>query len=231
VPDPLDNPVWNALRGPHASHARGNEYALRYSPDIAVFAGVPDPFGTGVSAIADIARPGETIVFINAGAIVAPPEWQPLFTGQFHQMVCESVTHRECALDATETIPLTTNDVDEMLALVQLTDPGPFFRGTPVLGGYLGIREHGRLIAMAGHRMRLDGATEISAVCTHPDARGRGYAEALVHQLAADITARGDRAFLHVSVENPLARRVYERVGFTVRASITIQVFRLGGSS
>jgi predicted GNAT family acetyltransferase len=227
VTDPLDNPVWHALRGPHATYAHGNDQALRYAPEIAVFAGVPDPFGTGVHAIADIAAAGETMVVINAGAVAAPPHWHPVFTGRFDQMVCERVAPRAAPNDASQLVALTTDDVDEMLALVKLTDPGPFFRGTPVLGGYLGIREGGQLVAMAGHRMRVPGATEISAVCTHPDVRGRGYAEVLVHRLATDITARGDRAFLHVSVDNPLARRVYERVGFTVRAAITIQVFRL----
>jgi predicted GNAT family acetyltransferase len=84
---------------------------------------------------------------------------------------------------------------------------------------------------MAGKRMHLADATEISAVCTHPTARGRGYAASLVSQLAADITTEGRRAFLHVSVHNPGARSVYERVGFTHRANITIQVFRIRGAS
>ena len=118
-----------------------------------------------------------------------------------------------------------------MLALVKLTEPGPFFERTHVLGEYIGIRHGDQLVAMAGHRMCVGDATEISAVCTHPDARGRGYAAALVHHLSSRLIANGQRPFLHVVVDNTAAIRVYERLGFSHRITITAQVLRVGKPS
>ncbi len=58
---------------------------------------------------------------------------------------------------------------------------------------------------MAGERLRPPGWTEISAVCTAPDARGHGLAAHLVRALADRIAARGERAFLHVAATNAQA--------------------------
>ena len=229
--DPLDNPVWNALTGPHAHLAVGNDAALRYPSDIAMFYGVPDPLGLGVAAIADLATPDDVAVFISAGEVTAPSNSRPVYTGLFHQMVCTTTTSAVPTATPVETVALGDDDVEDMLALVALTEPGPFLARTHTLGTYLGVRDNGRLVAMAGHRMRVHGATEVSAVCTHPDARGRGYAAHLVRQLASDINAAGERAFLHVSVDNAAARAVYERVGFTTRALITIQVYSIVAGS
>lgn len=225
--DPLDNPVWHALTGPHAHLASGNDAVLRYPSDVTMFYGVPDPLGRGVTAIADVAAPGDVAVLMSTGEVIAPNSWVPIYRGLFHQMVCTTVTPAAGMGDTTATVRLGSDDVDDMLALVALTEPGPFLARTHTLGTYIGARENGRLVAMAGQRMRVQGATEVSAVCTHPDARGRGYAAHLVSQLASDINDAGERAFLHVSVDNTAARAIYERVGFTTRALITIQVFAI----
>ena len=121
---------------------------------------------------------------------------------------------------------LDISQVDEMLALVELTKPGPFFRRTPELGSYLGIREKGQLVAMAGERLRPLGHTEISAVCTHPEYRGRGYASSLVSTLIQKITKRGEIPFLHVRTENVGAIRVYEKLGFKTRRMINIIIVK-----
>jgi predicted GNAT family acetyltransferase len=97
---------------------------------------------------------------------------------------------------------LNISQVDEMLTLVELTKPGPFAKRTPELGSYLGIRAAGQLVAMAGERLKPHGYTEISAVCTHPDHRGRGYASSLVSILIQRITSRNEVPFLHVRTEN-----------------------------
>ena len=123
-------------------------------------------------------------------------------------------------------VDLNISHVDEMLALVELTKPGPFFRRTPELGTYLGIREAGQLVAMAGERLRPLGHTEISAVCTHPEYRGRGYASSLVSALVQKIIGRGETPFLHVRTENAEAIRVYEKLGFKTRRVITIAVVK-----
>ncbi|GAB7003701.1 hypothetical protein JCM18899A_11720 [Nocardioides sp. AN3] len=69
-----------------------------------------------------------------------------------------------------------------MLALVERNKPGQFLPGTPQMGTYLGIRHEGRLVAMAGERLHPPGWTEISAVCTDADFRGRGLAGRLGHR-------------------------------------------------
>ncbi len=223
--DPLDNPVWHALTGPHAHLADGTDAALRYPSDVALFYGVPDPMGHGVTAIADVAAPGDVAVVMSTGQVAAPRSWRPIYSGLFHQMECTAVTAGVGSDAPVEAVQLGADDLDDMLALIALTEPGPFLARTHTLGTYIGVRDSGRLVAMAGHRMRVDGATEVSAVCTHPDARGRGYAAHLVQRLADDLNKAGERAFLHVSVDNVGARAVYKRVGFTTRALITIQVY------
>ena len=107
-----------------------------------------------------------------------------------------------------------------MLALTELTQPGPFNPRTHDLGRYIGIRVDGRLAAMAGERMRPEGCTEISAVCTHPDYLGRGLARRLMAMLTNDLLARGVQPFLHVSHENTRAKTMYERLGFRTRTDI-----------
>ena len=117
---------------------------------------------------------------------------------------------------------LAEADADEMLALTRLTEPGPFLRRTWELGTYVGVREQGRLVAMAGERFRLPGWTEVSAVCTHPDARRRGLGAALSLWVARHIRERGDEAFLHVVETNENALRLYEAIGFKVRRTLDV---------
>jgi predicted GNAT family acetyltransferase len=111
-----------------------------------------------------------------------------------------------------------------MMALVEMAQPGPFAAGTYRLGTYLGIRVDGRLAAMAGERMRLDGYTEISAVCTHPDFRGRGYPSELIGALSNAILDRGELPFLHVFDDNLAASALYRKLGFTLRETIELTV-------
>src|SRR5712664_4213450 len=121
---------------------------------------------------------------------------------------------------------LSFSHVDEMLALVELTKPGPFLKRTPQLGSYLGIREAGQLVAMAGERLKPYGYTEISAVCTHPDYRGRGYASSLVSILIQRIVKRDEIPFLYVRTDNVDAIRVYEKLGFKTRRNINNAVVK-----
>ena len=114
---------------------------------------------------------------------------------------------------ATTGRALGAGDVPEMLELAAVTEPGPFFARTIELGLYLGIRDGGRLVAMAGERMLLDDYTEISAVCTAPSHQGRGYARSLMAALMHKVLDEGREPFLHVKQENG-ARLLYERLGF-----------------
>ena len=112
-----------------------------------------------------------------------------------------------------------------MLALTKLTEPGPFLPRTIELGAYHGIYESGSLVAMAGERLHLTGFTEVSAVCTHPSFRGRGYGNTLMSVVISGILNRGETPFLHVKTDNP-AIALYKKLGFQIRAQLHLAVIQ-----
>ncbi len=219
----LDNPVWNALSTTHASFAEGNEFAKRYPVDVAPFAATRDQSPESYHSLAELLSPAGTAAIPLATMPDLPAGWTIVRNVNSAQMVWNG----SAPPPVKHTIEdLSISDVDEMLALVELTKPGPFLRRTPELGSYLGIHEAGQLVAMAGERLRPLGYTEISAVCTHPEYRGRGYASSLVSALIRKTTGRGETPFLHVRTENVAAIRVYEKLGFRTRRVINIAIVK-----
>lgn len=223
----LDNAAWHALRGTHAPFAEGGERALRYHPDVSVFHAVPDNDPASWSAVADLATDGVVVLF--RGTPIEPPAgWTRVFGGEGYQMVlaadaeaAPSLPNVDPATGAAVAMrPLATDDVEPMLALIKTTKPGPFRPRTIELGGYVGIFHDDTLVAMAGRRTRPPGYCEISAVCTHPDARRRGYASVVTMAVAAGIRAEGDTPLLHVADNNDSARAVYEQLGFETRTMV-----------
>ena len=216
----LDNPAYSALCGPHARLALVSGRARRYPVDVAPFLGLPSPPSPqDWRDAADLVTPG-TFAGVRYCDSELPAGWQAVDTFDLVQMIGEGIT----GVDCPEAIPLGAADVPEMLELVAQTQPGPFLTRTIELGDYLGIRRDGALVAMAGERFRLDGWTEISAVCTHPNHRGQGLASALVGALIAAIQLRSQRVFLHVLATNTTAIRLYEELGFRVRQAATVTV-------
>ena len=219
----LDNPVWNALSTTHASFAEGDSLAKRYPVDVAPFAATRDQSPESYRSLARLLGPGGTAAIPLATMPLLPDGWTVIRKIDSAQMVWNTQTPPPAEHSFEELKP---SHVDEMLALVELTKPGPFLKRTPELGSYLGIREAGQLVAMAGERLKPYGHTEISAVCTHPDHRGRGYASSLVSILIQRITKRNEIPFLHVRTENLDAVRVYERLGFKTRRIINIAIVK-----
>jgi len=216
----LDNPAYSALCGPHARLALVSGRARRYPVDVAPFLGLPSPpSAQDWQDAAALIAPG-TFAGVRYGDAELPDGWQAVDTFDLVQMIGERIT----GVDCSEAIPLGAADVPEMLELAAQTQPGPFLTRTIELGDYLGIRRDGALVAMAGERFRLDGWTEISAVCTNPDHRGQGLASALVGALIAAIQLRSQRVFLHVLATNTTAIRLYEELGFRVRQTATVTV-------
>src|SRR5690349_7084617 len=205
----LDNPVWSALSTTHASFAEGDSLAKRYPVDVAPFAATRDQSPESYRSLARLLGPEGTAAIPLATMPILPAGWSVDRRIDSAQMVWTSKTSRAVERSFEE---LNISNVDEMLALVELTKPGPFSKRTPELGSYLGIRAAGQLVAMAGERLKPHGYTEISAVCTHPDHRGRGYASSLVSILIQRITSRNEVPFLHVRTENVDAIRVYEKL-------------------
>ncbi len=219
-PSPLDNAVWHALTTTHRSFAEVVGRAARYDPDVSVFAAVDEVDDGSWRDLATVVGPGGTAVLFRDEVEPAPPPWTRVGGGVGHQMVLGELA----PVTAPPARPLGPDDVGEMLALVELTQPGPFRVRTVELGTYVGVFEGQDLIAMAGERLRFPGFCEISAVCTRPDHRGKGLAAGLTALVAQGIRARGEQAFLHHAVDNDAARRVYEALGFEFRREVAIAV-------
>ncbi|MGZ4690086.1 MAG: GNAT family N-acetyltransferase [Acidimicrobiia bacterium] len=213
----LDNPVWHALSGPQSTVAEGNELALRYDPAVSVFAAVPDE-ATPESwdALRALVGPGGTAI-VARDVVPLPPGWTELFRAAGTQMVCDQPVSGAPALDGLEIEVLTPAAVPEMMDLVERAQPGPMLVRTIELGTYVGIRDEGALVALAGTRVRLPGYTEISAVCTDDAHRGLGLGKLVVARMVDEILGRGEIACLHAVSTNTPAIRLYETLGFTTR--------------
>ena len=219
----LDRAVFHALSTRHAPIALGTVHARRYQAEISPFAGTADDGDVSLSALAELVPADGMIISARVGdqplprGIVAEHVWPGV------QMVAEKLSAPEGDHAFLE---LGDDDAPEMVALATLTKPGPFLARTNRFGGYIGVRIEGRLVAMAGHRLQVPGYTEVSAVCTHPDFRGRGYGSFLLCTVAARIKARGETPFLHTFASNTGAIRLYERLGFVHRSNISVTVLR-----
>ncbi|MDL2406829.1 GNAT family N-acetyltransferase [Rhizobium calliandrae] len=216
----LDNPIWYSLATQHANLGEARGMAARYMPSIARFAGLQNGSESAFADLADITLAGDTVALFTARTLQVPSNWTLVRHRQIDQMICLSPP----PLLTVEAEKLTEADVPEMVSLVEATEPGPFGNRTIEMGDYFGIRsDDGSLIAMAGERLSLSAFVEISAVCTHPDYRGKGLAKGLISLLANRAYERGRASFLHVKTENE-ARLVYTKLGFSLRTAIDLTV-------
>jgi predicted GNAT family acetyltransferase len=222
----LDNPVWHALSTAQSGLAQGNGLAKRFPTDVSPFGALIDQSAAAYQALEEIFPGAITALAIEAEPIL-PANWEMVLSGEMYQMICETPAHLD---DRQAFRELTKADVPEMMALTKLTEPGPFLPRTIELGTYLGVHDAGTLVAMAGERLHPTGFTEISAVCTHPHYRGRGYGNALMSAMISCITNRGEIPFLHVKTENA-AIHLYEKLGFKVRAQLHLAVIKYGAVS
>ena len=216
---PLDRPALNALTTRQAHLAVADGPAIRFDPAYALFAAVrgdaPD-----WSALQRLARATGTIALFEADA-PEPPGFEPIDHVPCLQMTCKALTSGGRTVEVED---LTDADGAEMLALATLTRPGPFLEKTHLLGPFVGVRREGRLVAMAGERLSLDGYGEVSGVCTHPDWRGQGLAGALMRIVTTRILQRGETAFLHARAAHAETIAFYEALGFRGRAVIDYRV-------
>jgi ribosomal protein S18 acetylase RimI-like enzyme len=220
----LDQPILSALTTGHRHLAQRGRAVVRYPAEIAPFAAFLEETPAARAELGTLAGKGPVAILVPKGARPAPVDGLALkFVADVLQMVVHDVPAADPAF-APET--LGAADVPAMLELTALTKPGPFFARTHELGRYIGIREGGRLAAMAGERMRPAGFAEVSAVCVHPDFRGRGHAAALVRSLMASMAVRGERPFLHLYADNAPARTLYEKLGFVARATFGFAVMQ-----
>lgn len=210
----LDNIVWHSLTGAHAPLGQKQGAAARFLPDVSPFSAVDDL--SSAQAWQDLGRliGAGAVAMLFAPAVEVPDGWKREFAIPCLQMVATDVE----AVPAKQAFSeLGPQDVEDAIALTAATRPGPFDARTIELGRYIGLREGGRLVAMAGERFKAPGWCEISAVCTATDVRGRGLGRELVLEVLGGIRARGEEAFLHVLTDNTPAIALYTSMGLSVR--------------
>ena len=220
---PLDRPAWNALHTAHAALAEGNDLARRYPTTIVPFAATADNGMESLNALSSLIAANETAALVEAGPVVVPPPFDVVTEGILVQMTADR-PHARITDSRLEL--LTAADAEEMLALAMLTKPGPFTLGAQTLGAFWGVKIDGKLVAMAGQRMRVPGYIELSGLCTHPDFQGRGLGALLFRYVAGEIAAREEIAFLHAFSTNTPAIRLYEKLGFSIRAEMNLRVVK-----
>ena len=214
--DALDNPFWAALDSIHHGIALRVGEVARYPSDHAPFLGVASadtPLHPSLDALVDR---GESVYLLGI-APTPPGDWQLQAYRPLAQMVCDAPLSMAAGPDI---VPLGDAQREDVLALTALVYPHYFRARTMDLGRYFGIYEQGRLAAMIGERLGSAGSREMSAICTHPDFNGHGYARRLTAWLTNDTLAQGRQPFLHVSYENVRAKALYERLGYRVRRDI-----------
>ena len=233
---PLDNVVWHSLTTRHAALAESYDQARRFLPEISTIGAFLEPTDRGYDSLAKLVKNGDTVNLALPGPYEGSrAEWTLTRGTLMPQMVYEgngselsaSVPADVEILDRI--LELEAGDVDEMVELTSLTQPGPFARRTHELGTYIGIRKGGKLIAMAGERLKVPGYTEVSAICTHPEHTGRGYARILTTEIMRRILERRETPFLHVRHDNVRAIALYERLGFRIRVVNYHAVLRRDG--
>lgn len=214
----LDNPVWHALIGPHCHHAVGLGSARHYPRDMAPFSAIAAPSDAAYADLAVDLPSGTEARLFRPHEESLPRGWRQLDCLPMLQMVASKPSKQVSEVGTL----LSEVDSRAMTDLVAIAKPGPFGSRTSLLGRYLGVRNGDRLLAMAGERMRLPGYVELSAICVHPEARGRSYAAELTLRLMRMAFDGGEVPFLHVRPDNTGAVALYRRLGFETRRELVV---------
>ncbi|MDL2407418.1 GNAT family N-acetyltransferase [Rhizobium calliandrae] len=221
----LDRPAWHALRTAHATLAEGSERARRYPPSIVPFAAAADDTAESLEALENLPAGDEVMALVEAKPVTIPPGLTVISEGKLVQMIAERPYER---ISDSRIEPLTEADAAEMLALATLTKPGPFTLRAQSLGTFWGVKMDGRLVAMAGQRMRQSGGqsgfAELSGLCTHPDFQGRGLGTLLFRFVAGEISVREETVYLHAYATNTPAISLYKAMGFRMRCEMNLTI-------
>jgi ribosomal protein S18 acetylase RimI-like enzyme len=215
---PLDNVIWQALTTRHAQFAESFDEARRFVREVGPLGAFREHSARGYESLAGLVGSDGTVGLFLDDPYESREGWRFVVGAPLLQMIADNGGVPSPRADlGMELVELGMPDSTEMIELTSLTKPGPFSTRTHELGTYLGIRKEGKLVAMSGERLKVPGHTEVSAVCTHPDYTGKGYAAVLMTEVMKRIRDRGETPFLHVRQDNERAIEIYKRLGFRDR--------------
>jgi len=220
----LDNPIYHALTSGHSHLSKGVNEVKYYTEDITAFAGLKDNSQENLNALYQISPAESLFVFFARTPVEIPAQWKLLTHIDMLQFIFRGKEVPKT--DATDITDLNFAHVAEMTDLVELTKPGPFLAKTIELSNYTGIFNEGKLAAMAGHRFFPRPYREVSAVCTHPDHVGKGYAFKIIQEQIKRILLRSEIPFLHVRNDNEGAVKLYQKLGFEIRTDMIAYVIK-----
>ncbi len=219
VDDLLANPYWGALATEQAGVALGGALARRFLAEVIPFAGVPQGSAESLEALRVLLAPGERVIVVSDVELVhgglVEREVMPGL-----QMICTPEAQANACAEDAQVERLGPADVSAMLALKAIAFPGYFGPRAASLGSFYGVRVRGELAAMCGERLHLPGWREISALCTHPEHTGQGYAAMLLRRSMHRHREAGLRSFLGVAEQNTRAIDLYSRLGFVASRTL-----------
>ena len=217
----LGNIIWRALSGSHRRLSVGNERTRRYARDFPALFAFHDPASADFESFESHCEAGDHL-YCTEWVGAAPEGWKVEADLGVVAMLWRG--DRPMLDHSIAVTALDSSHVEEMRALARLTRPGPFAQKPIGLGEWVGVFDAGRLVAMAGERLHADNLREVSGICTHPEAQGRGLARALTLAMVRRQLDRGETPFLHVMPDNARARTLYERIGFEVVREVPLRV-------
>lgn len=224
---PLDNPFHSALDSIHAGLALRRGEVVRYPAEFAPFLAIPHAEANVEHGLEAMVPAGDSVLMLGVLPDALPDGWLLEPFKDLAQLHCE---HELEVIDGPDIVQLHETHRADVLALTALVYPHYFRPRTMDLGRYFGMYLDGRLAAMIGERLGADGFREMSAICTHPEYLGRGYARRLTAFLTNLTLREGKRPFLHVAHANARAKALYERMGYRLRRDIAFCALRRASS-